>query len=97
MHGDDIGDDAAVDAARRNGKIIKCLIARCCRFKAIFVPFRTRVTSLVVQNIDWLGHTRMILNADNEVSLKALVETSQKTIRLKVTHVEQILAEYPPE
>ena len=54
------------------------------------------MTDLVVQNIEWLGHTRMILKADDVASL-ALVDASLKMTRLNIAHVEQISTEYPPE
>ena len=55
------------------------------------------VTNFIVQNIEWLGHKRMIPKADNEASLHVLVDATSKMIRLKITHVDQISAEYPPE
>ena len=54
------------------------------------------VANLVVQAVEWLGHTRLILKADNEPALHTLVEQSLEEIRIKVRGVAQISTEHPP-
>ena len=89
----------------RNGKVIKCLIVRCSNTNVIFghcIPYKGAgeyqyVASLVVQAVEWLGHTRLILKADNEPALHTLVEQSLEEIRIKVRGVIQIYTEHPPK
>ena len=66
---------------RRSGKNVKCLIIRCLQTKVVFahvVPYKGAsednfVAQLVVSDIEWLGHTRMIVKADNEPAIRTLV------------------------
>ncbi len=58
---------------RRQGRIVKCLIVRCSRTKAVFahqVPVKgvdedRHVVKLVCADIEWLGHTKITLKCDN--------------------------------
>ena len=62
-------DDGAIQAARSSGEIVKCLIVRCHRSRAIFahvVPCKGAdeqgiVADMVVSDVEWLGHTRIII------------------------------------
>ena len=70
-------DGAALEMQRKKGTLAKCRIMRCAMTKIVFahsVPYKGQgddqyVASLVVSNIDCLGHTRMILKADNKLFL----------------------------
>ena len=101
---DDAAGNAKLQEARHTGKIIKCLIVRCTSTKAIFahcIPYKGAgedqyVANLVVQAVEWLGHTRLILKADNEPSLCTMIEQSLEEIRIKVRGVAQISVEHPP-
>ena len=61
-------------AARKDGSIVKCLIIRCTTTKCLFarcVPCKGAdeddyVATLIVNDILWLGHTEVIIKADNE-------------------------------
>ena len=98
-------DDDKLQEALRTGKIIKCLIIRCTSTKVIFahcIPYKGAgedqyVANLVVQAVEWLGHTRLILKADNEPALHTLVEQSLEEIRIKVRGVTQVSTEHPPK
>ena len=100
---DNAAGNAALNAERHAGTIVKCLLVRCMSTKAVFahcVPAKGAtedqyVSSLVVSRVEWLGHTRLILKADNEPALRTLVEQSLEEIRIK-THIEQVTAEHPP-
>ena len=64
--------DEAVQEARANGEIVKCLAIRCLKFKVLFahvVPCKGAdengiVAYMVLRDVEWLGHTRLILKAD---------------------------------
>ena len=98
-------DDSVLQEAIRTGKVVKCIIIRCTSTKIIFahcIPYKGAgedqyVASLVVQAVEWLGHTRLILKADNEPALHTLVEQSLEEIRIKVRGVIQISTEHPPK
>ena len=82
--------DEAFQEDIRTGKLIKCFIMRCTSAKTIFghcIQYKGAgedqyVASLVVKNVEWLGHTRLILKADNEPALRILVEQSLEEIRI---------------
>ena len=66
--------------ARRRGEIIKCLLVRCLATKNVFahiVPQKGAdeegyCAGLVVADVQWLGHTRVILKSDNEGAVLTL-------------------------
>ena len=100
----DAAGSAKLQEALRNGEIIKCLIVRCTATKVIFahcIPYKGAgedqyVANLVVRAVEWLGHTKLILKADNEPALRTLIEQSLEEIRIKVRGVSQISVEHPP-
>ena len=75
---DDAAGNAALEEDRKNGNIVKCLIIRCTKSKNLFphcVPYKGAgedrfVAELVVRAVEWLGHTKLIVKADNEPALK---------------------------
>ncbi len=74
----EIPEDAAVDEARKEGKILKCVLVRCWASKNIFahvIPCKGAdeelfTAKLVAADIEWLGHTKLALKADNEAAVK---------------------------
>ena len=64
--------DAEVKTARKCGVIVLCLIIRCCAGKNVFchvAPCKGDdedkcVVNLAVEDIGWLGRTRVILKSD---------------------------------
>ena len=76
--------DAEVKTARECGDIVLCLIIRCYATKNVFchvVPCKGDdqdkfVFNLAVDDIGWLGHTRVILKSDQERSLVSLVTST---------------------
>ena len=96
--------DEAFQADIRAGKVVKCFIVRCTSTKIIFghcIPYKGAgedqyVANLVVQAVEWLGHTRLILKTDNEPALHILVEQSLEEIRIKVRGVAQVSIEHSP-
>ena len=69
-----IDGDEAIEAARQKGEIVKCILVRCLDTKCLFahcVPCKgidedMYVVNMIVEDILWLGHLKMILKADGE-------------------------------
>ena len=65
-------ENAFISNMRKDGKMLKCVLVRCHRTKCIFahvIPFKgapadeeRAVAKLVVEDIAWLGHVRIILS-----------------------------------
>ena len=78
----DASGEAGLEVDRKKGVIVKCLLIRCMNTKNVFahvVPQNGRdesrfVVSLVMEDIKWLGHTKLIIKADNENALQAMIE-----------------------
>jgi hypothetical protein len=95
-------NDAEVKAARECGDIVLCIVIRCYASKNIFcheVPCKGDdedrfVVNLAVEDIGWLGHTRVILKSDQERSLVALVTRALEVLKFKVDKLESISVEH---
>ncbi len=100
---DDAGDKATEDA-RGRGEIIKCIAVRCTSSKAIFghvVPCKGLdeegwVADTVVQDVAWLGHTKVIVKADSEPSLQALIKRVLEVARVECPEIQNLSKEAPP-
>ncbi len=95
------GEAKLVDE-RLKGSIVKCLIVRCHETKNVFghvVPCKGAdedrfVTGLVVNDVSWLGHTKLILKSDQERALVALVKQALVAVRFQVEGVEKVTVEH---
>ncbi len=93
-----------LDEARARGDIVKCLVVRCFLTKTLMahvVPYKGRgeddsVADLVVEDIAWLGHTRIIIKADGEPALQSLVERVLELVKVECLNLEQTAKEDPP-
>jgi len=97
-------DEAVVEAVEA-GKVVKCLVVKCTQTKAVTaftVPQKgvdpdryasTRVTKF----IEWLGHTKVILKADGEPAMKALIKDALKILRVSTADLQQVGEEHSPE
>ena len=106
-HGPDQDGERELLAARKDGTIVKCLIIRCTATKCIFahcVPCKGAdeddyVATLVVNDILWLGHTEVIVKADNERSIQSLVARSLDVLRIRAIdegNLARASTEQPP-
>ena len=53
------------------------------------------VATIVIKDLEWLGHTAMILKADNERALQALVSRVIRIATAKCQNLEQVANEFP--
>ena len=96
--------DAKLEKARVAGEIVKCIAVRCASTKALFahvVPCKGLdengwVADTVVQDVAWLGHTKLIIKADGEPALQALVKRVLEVARVECPEAESISKENPP-
>ena len=81
--------DEAISEARAAGQVLKCLLVRCLQTKNVFahvVPQKGDdedhyCAKLAVADIEWLGHTKVIIKTDNERSVVALKLRVAKTLK----------------
>ena len=98
---DDLGDQLLAEA-RRKGEVIKCVILRCMATKNVLthvVPQKGNdeeqySANLVVEDLKWLGHTRIILKSDNERSIGALRARVARIMKVQ-EHVVNVQEEAP--
>ena len=50
----------------------------------------------LVEDIKWLGYTRILLKADNERAIVKLLHDSLRRIKTDVLDMEQVGKEHPP-
>ena len=95
---EDEAGEAALEAARASGALIKCLIIRCNSTKCIFANVVPRkgadeedlAANHVVRAVEWLGHTELILKGGNQAALQARTARALELIRIKVTRVTKV-------
>ncbi len=93
--------EAKIMEERKKGNIVKCLIVRCSKTKAVFahqVPVKgldedKHVVKLVCADVEWLGHTKVVMKCDNEPAVKRLLDHSLRALR--ITNMDAITQEHP--
>jgi hypothetical protein len=100
----DEGGEARLDAERSEGRVIKCFIIRCHETKVIMahvvpqkgVDEHRMVLDLILDDLRWIGHSKMILKCDNEPAIKALVSDVCELVK-KDEQVDRATVEHPPQ
>ena len=81
------------EAARKEGKIVKCILAHCWESKSVFahvVPCSgcttesKHIEDVVSSDVAWLGYSRLLLKSDNEPGLVNLVKAALLKIKCEV-------------
>ena len=93
--------DAALEIARKAGEIVKCLLIRCRNSKCVFarvapcvgVDKDDYVVDLIMKDLCWLGFTAVILKADNENAIRALLSRVVDRAAATIIPLEQISLE----
>ncbi len=94
--------DKEIEAKRKSGDIVKCVVVRCYETKCVFghvIPQKGSdedgfTVNLITGDIGWLGHTKLILKTDQEKSLVSLVSRALLTLRVQVTDLESVTVEH---
>ena len=102
-YGEGIEGKKDLEAARAKGEIVKCVVVRCNSTKAVFghvVPCKGpdedgHVAATIVEDIKWLGHTKLVIKADGEPAVQALVEQVLRGARVECKDMEQMTKEDP--
>ena len=92
-----------IEQARADGTIAKCLVVRCFASKAVFghvVPCKGLdedgvVIEMIMRDLEWLGHTRVIIKADNEPAIQALANRAAELAKAEVKDMAQVSREDP--
>ena len=88
---------------RKRGQTVKCLIVRCSQTKAVFahtVPVKGadedgHVVRLICADVAWLGHTKLIIKADNEPAIKKVQQDVLKELKQDLQGIANAMAEHP--
>ena len=96
-------DDEQIDAARQRGELAKCIVVRCYVSKSVFGHVIPRkgldedgiVVDKILQDLEWMGHTRIIVKADNEPSIQALARRAIELAKIELKDMEQVSKEDP--
>ena len=99
----DEAGEKALSEARGRGEVIKCIAIRCAKSKAILahvIPCKGAdeeryVANLVAEAIEWMGHVKIILKADNEPALQSLIRQVLNVVRVECKSLEQAAKEEP--
>jgi len=81
--------EEAITKARAEGHVLQCLLVRCLQSKIVFahvVPQKGDdeehyCAKLAVADIEWLGHTKVIIKTDNERAIVALKHRVAKHLK----------------
>jgi len=82
--------ETALKEARVQATVVCCILMRCSRTKNIFahvlphkgVDENGYIVKLLVKDLRWLGHTRLIVKADNEPALQKLVKLALRELNV---------------
>ena len=102
-----LGEEGEIDneiaAARAAGKLIKCFLVRCMSSKHVFAHVVLQkcddedhfCAKLVVEDIKWMGHTKVVIKTDNE---RAIVSLKTRVARLlrEFEGLQNVQTESPP-
>ncbi len=94
--------EAELYKTRQEGRVVKCIVVRDHLSKNVFghvIPCKGPdeegyVKGLIVEDITWLGHVKLILKSDQEVSLVALVKQAMAALRVSVEDIKLISDEH---
>ena len=83
--------------------VLKVLVVKDSKTKAVFAHAVDKkgadadgyAVSRIVEDIRWLGHTRIALKADNERAIVKLLRESLKAARTDIAELEQVQEEFP--
>ncbi len=93
--------EAKLNEARKQGKLVKCILIRCYQTKCMFahvIPSKATgedgyTAGLVVSAVSWIGHVKVILKSDGEPAILKLVKKSLEEIKTKVEDMETATSE----
>ena len=99
---EDEDGEKQLNEARDKGEVVKCLVVRCYATKVIFghvVPRKGAdeddfVAKLVVADVAWMGHVKLIIKSDQEAAPVALITRALQLLRCQVEELESVSTEH---
>ena len=94
-------DDAQINDARQRGEVAKCLVVRCHASKSVFghvIPCKGLdedglVVDMILQDLEWMGHTRIIVKSDNEPAIQVLARRAIELAKIELKDMDQVAKE----
>ena len=85
----------------KEGEAVKCIVVRCSYTKCIFAHVIPRkgldeehvVVDMILNDLGWLGRTRLILKSHGEPSIRAVVRRTIGLAKAECRDIEQIATE----
>ena len=77
---------------------MKAIVTYCSATRCVFAHALKRkgagqhVIQCIVDDIAWLGHTRLVLRSDNEPAMVALIRESLEKMCVQIVYLEQVAA-----
>ena len=92
-----------LEQEEEDGALLKILVAKDSESKAVFahvvdkkgVDSSGYAVTRLVEDIRWLGHTRIALKADNERAIVKLLKEALKAAKTDIAELEQVTEEFP--
>ena len=81
---------------------VKVLVVKDCKSKCTFahvvpskgIDEKRYAVDIIVEDVTWLGYTKLILKSDNEPAIVKLAEEALRDLRMEP--IEQVMKEHPP-
>ena len=91
----------AMEEKLDSGEAVKCLVVRCSHTKCVFahvVPKKgidgeNIAVDMILNDLEWLGHTRIILKSDGEPAIRAVVRRTINLAKAECRDIQQISKE----
>ena len=96
-------DGEQLNAARQRGEVAKCLVVRCHSSKSVFghvIPCKGMgevgiVVDVMLQDLEWMGHNRIIVKSDNEPAIQVLARRAIELAKIELKDMDQVAKRDP--
>ena len=93
--------ESELEAARTSGDVVKYVLVRCFASKSVFAHMvpqkgldeKNVACDFVLGDLEWLGHTRIIMKSDNEPAVQALVGRVIELAKIECKNFTQLSKE----
>ena len=93
--------ESELETARTKGDVVKYVLVRCFSSKAVFAHMvpqkgldeKNVACDFILGDLEWLGHTRIIMKSDNEPAVQALVGRVVELAKIECKNFTQLSKE----